>query len=159
MSALRRLRQDLRGWPADQPKPEIFQNANSQSTEAFLLRFTLLGPPATPYENIPFVVQLMLSSDYPSRAPVAQFLTPILHPAVNVEPPYLICPQSLSWKPTHTLAQFWAQIPHLLTTLESPSPLNVPLAALLTTNPTLALTQIRTAALAAKDFSIALTTH
>ena len=48
------------------------------------LTAALLGPPDTPYSGAIFLLSLCLPPDYPFKPPLVKFLTPVVHPNINL---------------------------------------------------------------------------
>ena len=49
----------------------------------FEWKLIFIGPKNTPYEGGQFLVKIKFQENYPSKGPIAHFITPIYHPDVN----------------------------------------------------------------------------
>jgi ubiquitin-protein ligase len=127
MSYIRKLRRDLQQWPTDELEPPTIREIDSK-----ILELLLKGPDESMYADYKFNLIIHIPEDYPSRAPLVRFTTPILHPAISLSGE--ICKDSITWKTTMPLHQYIKQIEHLLTTFDTPSPLNAEIDVILKTN-------------------------
>ena len=46
-------------------------------------KVVMQGPPASPYEDGTFLLYFEMSDQFPRRAPIARFITPVLHPNIT----------------------------------------------------------------------------
>ena len=93
-------------------------------------RVVLNGPPDSLYENFKFNLEIVLSQDYPTKAPNVKFVTPIQH--LNVNATGDICLDILkdNWSSAQNIISIVKSISLLLSYPNPDDPFNAELAML-----------------------------
>lgn len=99
-------------------------NASPRSDNIMLWRAVILGPQGTIWDGGIFLLSLEFSEEYPNRAPVVRFKTPMFHP--NVYNHGGICLDILQnqWSPIYDVSAVLTSIQSLLSDPNPASPAN-----------------------------------
>ena len=119
--SLRRIKKELDEINKDNQK--IYSAGPTSSENFFNWEAKLLGPNGTPYEGGTFYLKIIFPCDYPFKAPMVSFLTPIYH--CNVSKNGNICMDILKteWSPALTISKVLLSISSLLSEPNPDDPL------------------------------------
>ena len=89
---------------------------------------TILGPEESAYAGGVFLIDIKLSTEYPWKAPVVKFKTPIYHP--NITKTGQLCDAAFleQWTPSMTIASWLAHVLCLLETPDLENPVEIDVA-------------------------------
>ena len=109
-------------------------SAGPHEDNLFHWKGTIVGPEGTPYENGLFELNIVFPEDYPFRAPVVKFTTPIYH--CNVSESGLICLDILKdkWSPVLTISKVLLSISSLMSDPNPDDPLRPEIAEIFKEN-------------------------
>jgi ubiquitin-conjugating enzyme E2 D/E len=96
--------------------PENCSAGPDNDSNIMLWKATIIGPPASPFENGIFMLTIEFPIDYPFKPPNIKFNTPVYHPNINKRTG-AICLDILKteWSPALTISKVLLSICSLLT--------------------------------------------
>jgi ubiquitin-conjugating enzyme E2 D/E len=110
------------------------KNIDLVGDDLFVWDVTLSGPPDSPYHGGNFILRLEFPTQYPFKAPVLKFQTPIYHPSV-LKQTGEVCGAVLGqWGPTLTAEHCLLTVYSLLQDPQPDHPLEEDIAQQLATN-------------------------
>ncbi|GAX11705.1 hypothetical protein FisN_7Lh076 [Fistulifera solaris] len=110
------------------------KNIDLVGDDLFVWDVTLNGPPDSPYHGGNFILRLEFPTQYPFKAPVLKFQTPIYHPSV-LKQTGEVCGAVLGqWGPTLTAEHCLLTVYSLLQDPQPDHPLEEDIAQQLATN-------------------------
>lgn len=115
----RRLEKELATYDAEAP---YFWGTVCPTNRLSTWEAKLTGPEDTPYEGGTFLLSISFPSQYPFKAPLVEFLTPIYHPQVYKTK---LCADILShsWSPAYTIMNTLLAIRNILREPDTTNPL------------------------------------
>jgi peroxin-4 len=122
--ATSRLNKELREYKKQKDTNDI-QLDLRDTTNIYLWRAKLKGPPDTPYNDGHFLINIDVPEDYPISPPKCKFMTKVFHPNIHFDSGE-ICFELLKdkWSPAWTLESVCRAILDLLSNPNADSPLN-----------------------------------
>ena len=131
MSAERRLKREFKEFVKD---PPLFCSGGpvteNNCRDFYNWNATITGPQESPYENGIFNLSISFPANYPFKAPIIKFKTPIYHP--NISKSGEICLDILKdqWSPALSISKVLLSICSLLTDPNPDDPLRPTIANL-----------------------------
>ncbi len=127
MASVKRIQKELKEL---RTSPITGCSAGPSEDNIHIWTGTIVGPEDTPYAGGIFELSISFPHDYPFRAPVVKFLTPIFH--CNVSETGLICLDILKdkWSPVLTIGKVLLSISSLMSDANPDDPLRPDIADL-----------------------------
>merc|ERR1711991_391322 len=114
----------MRDFKQIQKDPPEGISAAPQDTNILKWQAVIFGPDGTEWEDATFQLSLDFSEEYPNKAPLVKFLTPIFHPNVYADGSICLDILQNQWSPIYDIAAILMSIQSLLTDPNPKSPAN-----------------------------------
>ena len=126
--ALRRIKKELEEISKD---PEARFTVAPVKENLLSLNVSLKGPSDSPYENGVFKLNIVITNDYPFKAPSVNFDTKIYHPNIGAGGNICLDILNSNWSPALSISSILYSISSLLTDPNPDSPLRSEIAKVL----------------------------
>ncbi|KAL6767114.1 UBC10 [Auxenochlorella protothecoides x Auxenochlorella symbiontica] len=119
--ARKRLMRDFKRLQQDPPEGV---NASPRSDNIMNWRAVIFGPEGTVWDGGVFLLTLAFSEDYPNKAPIVKFKTPMYHPNIYADGSICLDILQNQWSPIYDVSAILTSIQSLLSDPNPNSPAN-----------------------------------